>query len=137
MIPKRDVAKQVVSETPSAASAWADDDSRWQALVRRDRGADGLFVCAVRTTGVYCRPTCPARRPRRENVRFFATCDEAGRAGFRPCKRCRPNEAGLAERQQDAVARACRLIEAADDTPHLNDLAWAVDMSPSHFHRVF
>src|SRR4051812_40321100 len=91
------------------------DDGRWEAVKRRDRAADGAFVYSVRTTGVYCRPSCAARLARRENVRFHATCAEAERAGFRPCKRCRPNEAGLAERQAAAVAKACRLIEDADE----------------------
>jgi AraC family transcriptional regulator, regulatory protein of adaptative response / methylated-DNA-[protein]-cysteine methyltransferase len=77
--------------TPSPA--FATEDERWAAVVRRDPAADAVFVCSVRTTGVYCRPSCAARRPRRENVRFYATCAEAERAGFRPCKRCRPNEA--------------------------------------------
>jgi len=121
----------------STTSKYPDDESRWQALVRRDRDADGVFYYSVRTTGVYCRPSCPARRAKRENVRFYATCAQAERAGFRPCKRCRPNEASLAERQQDAVARACRLIEDADGAPNLTDLADSVGMSRFHFHRVF
>jgi AraC family transcriptional regulator, regulatory protein of adaptative response / methylated-DNA-[protein]-cysteine methyltransferase len=72
--------------------AYSSDDARWEAVRRRDRAADGVFYCAVRTTGVYCRPSCAAR-PHRENVSFHATAAEAERAGFRPCKRCRPNEA--------------------------------------------
>ena len=68
------------------------DDARWNAVQRRDRAADGTFVYSVRTTGVYCRPSCAARLPRRENVAFHETCADAERAGFRPCKRCRPNE---------------------------------------------
>ena len=116
---------------------FTDDASRWEAVVRRDRGADGVFYYSVRTTGVYCRPSCAARLARRANVRFHASSDEAERAGFRPCKRCRPDEAGLATRQQDIVARACRIIEEADEIPNLADLASAVGMSPHHFHRVF
>jgi AraC family transcriptional regulator of adaptative response/methylated-DNA-[protein]-cysteine methyltransferase len=73
------------------APAFASDDARWEAVCRRDPAALGAFVCSVRTTGVYCRPTCTARLPRRENVRFHATCADAEQAGFRPCKRCRPN----------------------------------------------
>src|SRR5437899_642991 len=94
-----------------AANNFLDDESRWQALVARERGADGVFYYAVRTTGIYCRPSCGARLARRQNVRFFTTCDEAERAGFRPCKRCRPKEVSLVQRHQDAVTRACRLIE--------------------------
>jgi AraC family transcriptional regulator of adaptative response/methylated-DNA-[protein]-cysteine methyltransferase len=117
--------------------AFADDAGRWRAVVARDSAADAAFVYSVRTTGVYCRPSCPARLPRRENVRFHATREDAARAGFRACQRCRPDEAPLAERQQAAVARACRLIENADDTPTLSTLADAVGMSAYHFHRVF
>ena len=89
------------------------DDARWNAVQRRDHAADGTFVYSVRTTGVYCRPSCAARLPRRENVAFHQTSADAERAGFRPCKRCRPNEPARADRQAAAVATACRLIEAA------------------------
>ncbi len=113
------------------------DDQRWLAVRRRLREADGAFVYSVRTTGVYCRPCCAARLARRENVRFHASCVEAERAGFRPCKRCRPDETGLFERQATAIAKACRLIEEAEETPNLNALAQAVGMSRFHFHRLF
>jgi AraC family transcriptional regulator of adaptative response/methylated-DNA-[protein]-cysteine methyltransferase len=113
------------------------DDARWRAIERRDRKADDTFVYSVRTTGVYCRPSCAARLPRRENVAFHATCADAARAGFRPCKRCRPNEASLAERQAAAVANACRLIEEAEELPSLETLARAAGLSRFHFHRVF
>ncbi len=116
---------------------FSTDDDRWQAVRRRDRAADGMFYYSVRTTGVYCRPSCAARLPRRENVGFHETCAEAERAGFRPCRRCRPNEPGLAERQAAAVAKTCRLIEAADELPSLDALADAAGMSRFHFHRVF
>jgi AraC family transcriptional regulator of adaptative response/methylated-DNA-[protein]-cysteine methyltransferase len=112
-------------------------DSRWRAVQRRDRAADGTFVYSVRTTGVYCRPSCAARLPRRENVIFHATCAEAERAGFRPCKRCRPNAPALAEAHATVVARACRLIEQAEEPPTLDALAQAAGMSRFHFHRVF
>jgi AraC family transcriptional regulator, regulatory protein of adaptative response / methylated-DNA-[protein]-cysteine methyltransferase len=115
----------------------ADDEVRWSAVERRDRTADGAFVYSVRTTGVYCRPSCAARRPRRENVAFHATCADAERAGFRPCKRCRPNAPALAEEHAAAVARACRLIEEAEETPGLAVLARAAGLSRFHFHRVF
>src|ERR671934_2660817 len=113
------------------------DDGRWRAVQRRDRAADGTFVYCVRTTGVYCRPSCAARLPRRENVMFYATCADAERAGFRPCKRCRPNAPALAEAHATVVARACRLIEQAEEPPTLDALAQAAGMSRFHFHRVF
>jgi AraC family transcriptional regulator of adaptative response/methylated-DNA-[protein]-cysteine methyltransferase len=116
---------------------FATDALRWEALTRRDPAAEGLFYVGVRTTGIYCRPTCASRLPRRENVRFFATPAEAERAGFRPCKRCRPDEPSLAERHAAAVAQACREIEAAEEAPSLDALAHAAGMSRFHFHRVF
>ena len=103
--------------------SFASSDARWDAVRRRDRAADGAFYYSVRTTGVYCRPSCAARRPRRANVAFHATCEEAEAAGFRPCKRCRPNQGPLAERHAAAVAQACRLIEEAEEAPSLDALA--------------
>ena len=100
-----------------------DDDARWEAIRRRDRNADGAFYYAVRTTGVFCRPSCGSRLPRRSNVAFYTTPAAAERAGFRPCKRCNPTAQGSNERQAAAVARACRLIETADEFPRLDDLA--------------
>ena len=97
-----------------------DDDQRWEAVQRRDRSADGKFFYGVVTTGVYCRPSCAARLPRRENVRFHATRAAAERAGFRPCKRCRPEAEGLAEQHAAAAAKACRLIETAETLPNLD-----------------
>lgn len=114
-----------------------DDEDRWAAVVRRERNADRAFYYIVVTTGVYCRPGCPARLPRRENVRFCATREDAERAGFRPCKRCRPNEPGLDEQYAAAVAKACLLIDTAEDAPNLEALAEAAGMSRFHFHRVF
>jgi AraC family transcriptional regulator of adaptative response/methylated-DNA-[protein]-cysteine methyltransferase len=121
----------------SATPAFTRDEDRWGAVVRRDRQADGVFCYAVRTTGVYCRPSCASRRARRENVRFYTTTREAERAGFRPCKRCRPGEPSRGDERAVAVARACRLIETAEDLPGLGDLAKAAGMSRFHFHRVF
>ena len=117
--------------------AFETDETRWQAVQRRDAAADGRFVYAVATTGVYCRPSCASRPARRENVAFHASCEEAERAGFRACKRCRPNEAPLAERRASAVARACRLIEEAEEPPSLEDLARSAGVSRFYFHRVF
>jgi AraC family transcriptional regulator of adaptative response/methylated-DNA-[protein]-cysteine methyltransferase len=121
----------------TAAGRFADDAARWDAVTRRDPAADGAFFYSVRTTGVYCRPSCAARLARRENVRFHDTAAEAERAGFRPCKRCRPDEAGRATERAAAIAAACRLIEEAEEIPSLAELAAAAGMSRFHFHRVF
>jgi AraC family transcriptional regulator, regulatory protein of adaptative response / methylated-DNA-[protein]-cysteine methyltransferase len=114
----------------------ADANKRWAAVLRRDRHADGEFYYAVRTTGVYCRPSCPSRRPKSQNVSFYDSCDEAERAGFRACQRCRPR-AGGSHAQVAAVARACRILERSENAPSLDDLARAVGVSRFHFHRVF
>jgi AraC family transcriptional regulator of adaptative response/methylated-DNA-[protein]-cysteine methyltransferase len=127
----------MATRSESTSPGLLDDEDRWAAVVRRDRRADGLFYYSVRTTGVYCRPSCASRRARRENVRFHATCADAERAGGRPCKRCRPNEPALAEQHAAAVAKACRLIEAAEEMPSLDALADAAGMSRFYFHRMF
>ena len=114
-----------------------DDECRWQAVVNRDPAADGAFFYSVRTTGVYCRPTCAARLALRKNVRFHTTCQDAENAGFRPCKRCKPGGESLTARHASAVAQACRAIEESDDVPSLDDLASSVGMSSYYFHRVF
>ncbi len=111
------------------------DLERWQAVLARDRASDGAFVFAVRTTGIYCAPGCPARRPKPENVIFFETAAEAEAAGFRPCRRCRPDASRDA--QGDVVQRACRLIAESDAPPPLAVLAEAAGMSRFHFQRVF
>jgi AraC family transcriptional regulator of adaptative response/methylated-DNA-[protein]-cysteine methyltransferase len=115
----------------------ATDAQRWAAVVRRSVAADGVFYYAVRTTGVYCRPSCGARRALRSNVRFFASTAAAEEAGFRACRRCRPQSDGVAQRQAAAVARACRLIDQADTMPDLAALARAAGLSGFHLHRVF
>lgn len=109
----------------------------WKALQARDRSFDGKFYYSVATTGVYCRPSCAARLAKRENVVFHASCEDAERAGFRPCKRCKPNEMALHDRYAVKVAEVCRLIEEAEKTPRLEDLAETVGLSPYHFHRIF
>jgi AraC family transcriptional regulator of adaptative response/methylated-DNA-[protein]-cysteine methyltransferase len=116
---------------------FSSDEDRWQAVVYRDASANGAFVYSVRTTGVYCQPVCAAKLPLRKNVRFHATCEAAEEAGFRPCKRCNPVGAGLSERRAALVEQACRLIEASEKAPSLNELADAVGMSPYYFQRVF
>ncbi|MBC2594468.1 bifunctional DNA-binding transcriptional regulator/O6-methylguanine-DNA methyltransferase Ada [Ruficoccus amylovorans] len=120
-----------------AGGRYRSDAQRWQAVAQRDGTADGHFCYAVVTTGIYCRPGCPSRLPRRENVTFYATSAEAEQAGFRPCRRCHPEAASLAEQRLSAVARACELMEKADEPPGLAALAQAVGMSPFYFHRVF
>jgi len=115
----------------------AGDEERWAAVVKRDRSADGAFYYSVRTTGVFCRPSCPSRLARRENVAFHTTREAAERAGFRPCKRCRPAAPPLAEQHAAAIARACRLIESAAEMPRLDQLAEAAGLSRFHFHRLF
>lgn len=121
----------------TARGRYASDDQRWRAVVRRDRAADGRFYYSVKTTGVYCRPSCAARLARRENVAFHASCASAEKAGFRPCKRCQPNGATLEKQYAATIARACRTIEAAEETPDLQSLADSAGMSRFHFHRVF
>lgn len=124
-------------DRPKAPVRQADAERYWIAVTRRDRSFDGTFFYSVATTGVYCRPSCASRPARRENVAFHASCREAEAAGFRPCKRCRPNETSLEERQARLVAAACRLIETADAPPKLAELAAGAGLSPYHFHRVF
>jgi AraC family transcriptional regulator of adaptative response/methylated-DNA-[protein]-cysteine methyltransferase len=113
------------------------DETRWASVVARDREADGQFYYSVRTTGVYCRPSCAARRANPKNVAFHLTTADAEAAGFRPCKRCRPTEGSLTERYAETVAQACRTIEAAETPPRLAELAQGAGLSPHHFHRIF
>ena len=126
-----------VSEIPRPSMRFLDEEARWQAVQRRDPTAAGSFCYAVMTTAVYCRPGCGSRLPRRENVRFFPTPAAAERAGFRACKRCRPDRPVPTQRHAAAVAAACRLIEGADGLPELDRIAQAAGMSRFHFHRVF
>jgi AraC family transcriptional regulator of adaptative response/methylated-DNA-[protein]-cysteine methyltransferase len=127
----------LISGPRRIAAAFSSDEERWQAVAKRDPAADGAFVYSVATTGVYCRPVCPARLALRRNVRFHASWREAEAAGFRACRRCRPSESGLKQRHAAAVARACRYIEASDEAPGLAELSELVGMSRHHFHRVF
>ena len=114
-----------------------ENDPRWQLLVAHDPTADGKFYYSVKTTGVYCRPSCAARLARPENVQFHASWEDAERAGFHPCKRCKPKEPSLLEQQVKTVANICRLIESSDAQPPLEELASHAALSPYHFHRVF
>jgi AraC family transcriptional regulator of adaptative response/methylated-DNA-[protein]-cysteine methyltransferase len=116
---------------------FAQEADRWAALRSRDHAADGVFFYSVRTTGVYCYPSCAARPALEANVAFYATREEAEKAGFRPCKRCRPDLPPRSLRETALVARACKLIEATEEPPSLSDLAQAAGCSPHHFHRLF
>ncbi|SOB78593.1 DNA-O6-methylguanine--protein-cysteine S-methyltransferase /Transcriptional regulator Ada [Sphingomonas guangdongensis] len=111
-----------------------DETAAWTAFDRRDRAADGRVIVAVTTTGIYCKPSCPARRPRREHVRFFADVAAAQAAGFRACRRCLPDEVG---RERVAVAAAIAALEAAEERIPLDQLAAQVGYAPHHFHRLF
>jgi AraC family transcriptional regulator of adaptative response/methylated-DNA-[protein]-cysteine methyltransferase len=126
----------LVTEMNGRASV-TERDPRWRSVIERDASLDGTFVYAVRTTGIYCRPSSPSRTAKSGNVSFFATCEEAEAAGYRACQRCTPNAGSLAERNAGIIAKACRLIEAAEDLPKLDELAASVGMSSFHFHRQF
>jgi len=119
------------------AAPFTSLEARWAAVQARDPAADGIFYYSVRTTGVYCRPSCGARPALRANVAFHASCADAEAAGFRPCLRCKPDQPPLAERQAQAVAAACRLLDAENDALDLDTVAQAVGMSRFHFQRVF
>lgn len=114
-----------------------DDAARWRAVATRDAAADGVFFCCVLSTGIYCYPSCAARPARRSSVVFHADREGALRAGFRACKRCRPDLAPRAERDAALAAQACRSIEAAEDGVSLEALAAEAGVSPFHFHRLF
>jgi AraC family transcriptional regulator of adaptative response/methylated-DNA-[protein]-cysteine methyltransferase len=114
-----------------------EQDPRWAAVVARDPASDGKFIYSVRSTGIYCRPTCPSRRAKPENVAFHATWQDAERAGFRACARCHPKTTSRREQNAEIIAAACRQIEQAEELPPLADLAVAAGVSPYHFHRLF
>jgi len=124
-------------KTETIAAPYASDTARWTAVQSRDRAADGVFYYSVRTTGVYCRPSCGARPALRANVAFHDSCAQAESAGFRACLRCKPDQPPLSERQALLVAEACRLIDALDEAPDLDAVARQVGMSRFHFQRVF
>lgn len=121
---------------PSKTSTPVEQDPRWQAVVARDKTADGQFYYSVKTTGVYCRPSCGARRPKPENVQFHETPEQAEQVGFRPCKRCRP-DLPQTDKQSALIAHACRLIEASEKPPTLDELATRTGLSAWHLHRLF
>jgi len=112
-------------------------DPRWARVVVRDRLADGHFWFSVATTRIYCRPSCPARTANPENVVLHETLESAQATGFRPCKRCKPDGASQDAQNAALVANACRLIERSEAPPSLTELAGAVGLSASYFHRMF
>ncbi|MDQ2138760.1 bifunctional DNA-binding transcriptional regulator/O6-methylguanine-DNA methyltransferase Ada [Alcaligenaceae bacterium B3P038] len=126
-----------ISHPLAVNDLFADDNARWHAVLARDSTADDAFVYAVKTTGVYCRPSASARLPKRENVIFFDTAAAAEAAGFRPSRRADADHTAAAAKRAALVAQACRAIETAAMSPNLDDLAAQAGMSPFHFHRVF
>jgi AraC family transcriptional regulator of adaptative response/methylated-DNA-[protein]-cysteine methyltransferase len=127
-------ADEAPRSEPMDNVARLDAETAWAAFMRRDRTWDGRILGAVKTTGVYCKPSCPARRPKRENVLFFTSSEDARAAGFRACMRCKPDEVG---RNRQAVALAVKLIEQAEEPPTLAELSSAVGYAPHHFQRIF
>ncbi|HEY3730366.1 MAG TPA: bifunctional DNA-binding transcriptional regulator/O6-methylguanine-DNA methyltransferase Ada [Steroidobacteraceae bacterium] len=119
------------------ATNYHNDAARWAAVQRRDQKADGQFYFGVRTTGIYCRPSCGARQPLRANVRFFDKTADAERAGFRACRRCKPLGPALDQEHVALIARACRQIDQSETAPDLAALARAAGISKFHFHRLF
>lgn len=114
-----------------------EKDPRWAAVVAKDHNADGRFYYAVKTTGVYCRPSCAARLANPRNVSFYASPTAAEAAGFRACKRCKPKGPSLRAQHGETIAWACRVIEGAEEKPATARLAKIVGLSPYHFHRLF
>lgn len=121
----------------SEVSDYGTDEARWQAIVGRDERADNCFVYAVRTTGVYCRPSATSRLPKRENVEFFDSADLAEKAGYRPSRRLQGDRTAVVSNRIALVREACRLIESSEDVPDLRKLAAQARLSPHYFHRVF
>ncbi|MDM0110620.1 bifunctional DNA-binding transcriptional regulator/O6-methylguanine-DNA methyltransferase Ada [Variovorax sp. J22R133] len=125
-----------MNDTQTLAAATMADP-RWAQVQARDASVDGHFFYSVRTTGVFCRPSCGARSAKPENIRFHATAEEAQRAGFRPCKRCKPDQISPLKVQAELIAKLCRYIETADTAPTLEELADQAQMSAWHLHRLF
>jgi AraC family transcriptional regulator of adaptative response/methylated-DNA-[protein]-cysteine methyltransferase len=122
---------------PAMPAIATERDARWVSVKTRNPHADGTFYYSVTTTGVYCRPSCAARLAKPEHVGFHASRLEAEQAGFRPCKRCKPDLISPRQQRAALIAQACRFIEGSDETPHLRQLAGHARLSPSHFHRLF
>ncbi|MDJ0622175.1 MAG: bifunctional DNA-binding transcriptional regulator/O6-methylguanine-DNA methyltransferase Ada [Desulfocapsaceae bacterium] len=116
---------------------FSTEQSRWQAVVDNNQQADGHFFYAVKTTGIFCRPSCPSRLPHQDNIEFFNSSSAAMEAGYRPCKKCQPLSLSADEHNHEKVITACRLIESSDEPISLADLAAKVNLSPHYFHRLF
>src|SRR5919109_266877 len=116
-----------------------DQENWWQAILMRDDRFDGAFVFAVRSTGIYCHPSCPARRPQREQVVFFRLPEVAEQAGFRPCRRCRPKEIAIHDPRVELIQRVCHYIEESNslESPTLADLSAHAQISPYYLQRTF
>ncbi|HEY9075345.1 MAG TPA: bifunctional DNA-binding transcriptional regulator/O6-methylguanine-DNA methyltransferase Ada [Anaerolineaceae bacterium] len=113
------------------------EEKRWQIILQQQMQSPPPFYYGVITTRIYCQPGCPSRLPRRENVRFFDTCFQAEAAGFRPCKRCQPDQSQPMDPHRQAILAACTLLDNSEEEPSLADLAKAANLSPTHFQRVF
>jgi AraC family transcriptional regulator of adaptative response/methylated-DNA-[protein]-cysteine methyltransferase len=125
---------KTLKQKPSSVVA---TDPRWARIVARDKSADGQFWYSVSTTGVFCRPSCPSRTANPNNVQLHDTMASAKAAGFRPCKRCKPDGPSIEAENAALVAKACRIIEESEEEPSLEELADAIGRSASYFHRVF
>lgn len=122
---------------PAGAHGRVTNEARWEAVLSRDATFDGRFYYVVQTTGIYCRPSCPAKRPKRARVRSYDDAEDAEADGFRACKRCSPGQPPPASAHSAKIAMACRFIETAETPPSLASLAAVVGLSPYHFHRIF
>ena len=135
MFPAQQVAADI--QPPQTNQVNLTEDEKWAAVLARDVTRDGAFVSAVHSTGIYCRPSCPARRPARVQVVFFPGPDEAEKAGFRACRRCKPREAG-SNRGTELVDRVSKYIEAhLDQKLTLGNVAAQIGLSPYHLQRTF
>jgi len=126
-----------LTERSNAAATATEQNPRWARVLARDRSVDGQFYYSVATTGIYCRPSCASRAANPKNVRFHDSIADAEAAGFRACKRCKPDQPSADVQNAEIVARICRLIEQAEEIPPLDELAKVAGLSPGYFHRVF
>ncbi len=129
--------KTLVAKAAGKIRTATELDPRWKSVVARNRAADGRFYYSVSTTGIYCRPSCPSRTANPRNVRFHDSIADARAAGFRACKRCKPDQSAPDAHITTMVARLCRLIEQAEQNPSLAELASAAGLSTYYLHRVF
>jgi AraC family transcriptional regulator of adaptative response/methylated-DNA-[protein]-cysteine methyltransferase len=137
LIANRKTVMENPAPNPNGIETASTIDDRWAAVKARDSAADGRFYYAVKTTGIYCKPSCGARTPLLVNVEFYDTAAAAEHAGFRACKRCKPDQRPLHEQHADTITQICRFIEQADALPSLAELAKRAGLSLYHFHRIF